>query len=144
MSDEEQDAVLQLLALEEQAEALSHSVLSDLTTLKVAKIKIQSAIKIPKLKPTKILTGDQAEFICNKVNAREKIVSKNIQKEMISNPDVNSYKNEMLKESDKKRDPVPMEEWSILSDHVKYVMHDESDVFHKLNIDLMNYRQTEI
>ena len=60
---------------------------------------------------------------------------------MISNADLNSYKNAMLKESNKKRDPVPMEEWSILSDHVKYVTHDESDAFHKLNIDLMNYRQ---
>ena len=28
-----------------------------------------------------------------------------------------------------------------MSDHVKYVTHDESDAFHKLNIDLMNYRQ---
>ena len=34
-----------------------------------------------------------------------------------------------------------MEEWSILNDHVKYVMHDESEAFQKLNIDLMNYRQ---
>ena len=60
---------------------------------------------------------------------------------MISNPDINSYKNAMLKESNRKRDPVPMEEWSILSNHVKYVMHDESEAFQKLNIDLMNYRQ---
>ena len=59
---------------------------------------------------------------------------------MISNPDVNSHKNAMLKESNKKRDPVPMEEWSILSDNVKYVTHDESDAFHKLKTDLMNYR----
>ena len=59
---------------------------------------------------------------------------------MISNPDINSYKNAMLKESNKKRDPVPMEEWSILSDHVKYVIYDGSDAFHKLYIDLMNYR----
>ena len=34
-----------------------------------------------------------------------------------------------------------MEEWSILNDYVKYVMHDESDAFHKLNLDLMNYWQ---
>ena len=96
---------------------------------------------IPKLKPTKLLTEDQAELICNKVTAGQKIDSQTIQKEMVSNPDANSYKNAMLKESDKKRDPVPMEEWSILSDHVKYVMHDESEAFHKLNIDLMNYTQ---
>ena len=33
-----------------------------------------------------------------------------------------------------------MKEWSILSDHVKYVMSDRSGTFHKLNIDQMNYR----
>ena len=34
-----------------------------------------------------------------------------------------------------------MKEWSILSDHVKYVTSDGSESFHKLNIDQMNYRQ---
>ena len=97
--------------------------------------------KIPKLKPTKILAEDQAKIICNKVNARQKIDSHTMQKETTSNLEVNSYKNAMLKESNRKRDPVPMEEWSILSDHVKYVMHNESEAFQNLYIDLMNYRQ---
>ena len=47
----------------------------------------------------------------------------------------------MLKESHRKRDLVPMEEWSILSDHVKYVMHGESEACQKLSIDSLNYRQ---
>ena len=34
-----------------------------------------------------------------------------------------------------------MEEWSILSDHVKYVTHGKSEVFQKLSINSMNYRQ---
>ena len=34
-----------------------------------------------------------------------------------------------------------MEEWSILSDHVKYVMHGESEAFKKLSIASLNYRQ---
>ena len=34
-----------------------------------------------------------------------------------------------------------MKEWSILSDHVKYVMSDGSETFHYLNIDQVNYRQ---
>ena len=34
-----------------------------------------------------------------------------------------------------------MKEWSILSDHVKYVTSDGSEIFHNLNIDQMNYRQ---
>ena len=33
-----------------------------------------------------------------------------------------------------------MKEWSILSDHVKYVMSDGSETFHKLKIDQVNYR----
>ena len=33
-----------------------------------------------------------------------------------------------------------MKEWSTLSDHAKYVTSDGSEIFHKLNIDQMNYR----
>ena len=81
-----------------------------------SKDNISKYSKTPKFKPTKILTEDQAKIICNKVNTEHKIDSHTIQKEMISNLEVNSYKNAMLKESDKKRDLVPMEEQSILSD----------------------------
>ena len=34
-----------------------------------------------------------------------------------------------------------MEEWSIQSDHVKYVMHSKSETFQKLSINSMNHRQ---
>ena len=34
-----------------------------------------------------------------------------------------------------------MEEWAILSDHVKYVTHSKSETFQKLCINSMNYRQ---
>ena len=36
-----------------------------------------------------------------------------------------------------------MEEWSILSDHVKYVQHDESDTLHNPNYDPLNYHLNE-
>ena len=49
----------------------------------------------------------------------------------------------MLHDISKKKDPAHIEEWSILSDHVKYVTHGESEAFHKLTIDLMNYRQNK-
>ena len=49
----------------------------------------------------------------------------------------------MLNESGKENDPAQIEEWSILSDHVRYVTHGESEAFHKFNIDLMNYRQNK-
>ena len=47
----------------------------------------------------------------------------------------------MLKVPNRKKNPVPMEEWFILSDNGKYVMHGKSEAFQKLSIDLMNYRQ---
>ena len=55
--------------------------------------------------------------------------------------EVNSHNEAILKEPNKNKDQVPMEEWSILSDHVKYVTHGKSEVFQKLSINSMNYRQ---
>ena len=37
-----------------------------------------------------------------------------------------------------------MEDWSILSDHVKYVRHDDkSETFHNLNTNTLNYCQNK-
>ena len=55
----------------------------------------------------------------------------------------NTYQKAILGEVSKKKDPAQIEEWSILSDHVKYIMHDESEAFQKLNIDSLNYRQNK-
>ena len=41
----------------------------------------------------------------------------------------------------RKKSPAQMKEWSILSDHVKYVTSDGSKTFNNLSIDQMNYRQ---
>ena len=65
------------------------------------------------------------------------------QKEIKGDLEVNSYKEVMLNEPNKNKGQTPMEEWSILSDHVKYVMHDKSEVFQKLSINSMNYRQNK-
>ena len=43
--------------------------------------------------------------------------------------------------NNKKKSPSQMKECSILSDHVKYVMSDVSEIFHNLDINQMNYRQ---
>ena len=98
--------------------------------------------KNPNVKHVKFLTEDKAEFICKEVNARRDINMKTIQQEMNSENliETNTYKKAILAELDKKKDPTQIEEWSILSDHVRYVTHGKSEAFHKLNIDLMNYR----
>ena len=46
-----------------------------------------------------------------------------------------------IEHNNKKKSTTQMKEWSILSDHVKYVMSDGSETFYNLNIDQMNYRQ---
>ena len=45
------------------------------------------------------------------------------------------------KHNDRKGRPGQMKEWSILSDHVKYITSDRSDTFNNLSIDQLNYRQ---
>ena len=41
----------------------------------------------------------------------------------------------------RKRSPAQLKEWSILSDHVKYITSDRSKTFNNLSIDQLNYRQ---
>ena len=55
----------------------------------------------------------------------------------------NAYQKAILTETEnnRKKNPAQMKEWSILSDHIKYVTSDRSAIFHHLNIDQMNYRQ---
>ena len=71
---------------------------------------------------------------------RKKIVMQN----MSVNTELdNAYQKALTTETEnnKKKIPAQMKEWSILSDHVKYVTSDGSETFHNLNIDQMNYRQ---
>ena len=99
----------------------------------------------------KFLTEEQAEFVYKWVNAGKAINTETIQQELkqeISKekPDIdteNTYQKVILGDVNKIKDPAQIEEWSILSDHVKYVMHDESEAFHKLNIDSLNYHQNK-
>ena len=97
--------------------------------------------EFPTYKPTKSSTEDKAKVTSSRVNASNEINNHTTQKEIIKDLKINSYKDAMLKESDKKKDLALMEEWPILSDHVKYVTHGKSEAFQKLSIVSMNYRQ---
>ena len=63
-------------------------------------------------------------------------------KSVNTEPD-NAYQKALLTETenDKKKSATQRKEWCILSDHVKYVTSDGSEIFHNLNIDQMNYKQ---
>ena len=45
-----------------------------------------------------------------------------------------------VKLSNKGRNPAQMKEWSILSDHIKYITLDKHKTFNNLSIDQLNYR----
>ena len=51
----------------------------------------------------------------------------------------NTYQKGIVPDIDQKKIPKLMESWLILSDHVKYVQHDDSDILHNLNFDSLNY-----
>ena len=99
----------------------------------------------------KVLTTKQAEFVNKELSTGKGIMS--IKKVVPQNKSVNTeldnaYQKVLItgtknkiEHNKKKKSPAQMKEWSILSDHVKYVMSDGSKIFHNLNIDQMNYRQ---
>ena len=46
-----------------------------------------------------------------------------------------------IKQNDQKKSPAQMKEWSILSDHVKYITSYGSKTFNNLSIDQLNHQQ---
>ena len=46
-----------------------------------------------------------------------------------------------IEQNDQKKSPTQMKEWSILSDHVKYITSDGSETFNNLSIDQLNHQQ---
>ena len=105
----------------------------------------------PWFKHDNIWTAKQAEFVnkelstSNNTISIKKIVTANMSEETESD---NPYQKALIagienkvKHNDKKKSPAQMKEWSILSDHVKYITSDGSETFSNLSIDQMNYRQ---
>ena len=96
-----------------------------------------------KIDHDKVLTTTQADFVNKELNAGKGTIS--IKKIVMQGKSVdteldNACQKAILTENDKKKSPAQIKEWSILSNHVKYVTSDGSETFHMLNIDQMNYR----
>ena len=91
----------------------------------------------------KVLTPKQADFVNKELNTGKGTMSfkKIIMQDNSINTELdNTHQKALLTANDKKKNPTQMKEWSILSDHIKYVTSDGSEIFHKLSIDQMNYR----
>ena len=61
---------------------------------------------------------------------------------MSQNDIENTYQKAILADVSKKN-TTQIEEWSILSDHIKYIKCDGPGTFHNLNIDTLNYHQNK-
>ena len=100
-------------------------------------------------RPNNALSKEQVEFVYKKVNAKMPIKTNMIKHEMAQEKLLkeqeldNTYQKAILAEVSKEKESTHIEDWSILSHHVKYIMHDESEAFHKLNINTLNYRQNK-
>ena len=84
---------------------------------------------------------DIVKITLSKANNGIEMNKKYSSNELTKGLEVNSYIEAILKEPNKNKDQVPMQEWSILSDHVKYVTHGKSETIQRLSINSLNYRQ---
>ena len=103
------------------------------------------------IKHDHVLTAKQAKFVYRELNAGDNIIS--TKKIMIpSIPEAteldNAYQKTLstgcetdIRSNDKGKSPAQMKEWSILSDHVKYITSDKHKTYNNLSIDQLNYRQ---
>ena len=103
------------------------------------------------VKDDNVLTAKQAEFVNKELSTGNNIIS--VKRIITPNPPEDTeldiaYQKTLIagienkvKQSDQKKSPAQMKEWSILSDHVKYVTSDGFKTFNNLSIDQMNYRQ---
>ena len=87
------------------------------------------------------LTEKQTDYVYKTVEEGNIINTKTMMYETVQNQDDNPYKkvvlNKVFREEDK---PPEMRNWSIFSDNIRYIQHEEK-TSHKLNIDTLDYRQ---
>ena len=84
---------------------------------------------------------DTVKITFSKANDGIEMNKKYSSNETTKDLEINSNKKAILKEPKKNKDQVPMEEWSIVSDHFRYGTLSKSETFQKLSINSMNYRQ---
>ena len=81
------------------------------------------------------LTEKQTDYIYKTVEERNIIDTKTMMYETMQNHDNNPYKKVVLNKVFRKEDISPeMRNWSILSDNVRYIQHEQKTP-HKINID---------
>ena len=114
------------------------------STIKYTKQRANNGIETDRKYSSEAINGIEKNKIHsletnNGIEMNKNYICNEITTDLIINP----YKRVILKEPINNKDQIPMEDWSILSDHVKYVTHGKSDTFQKLSINFMDYRQNK-
>ena len=114
--------------------------------------KISGTFKNFKNYGDRYLTEDQLRYVYKKVNVGKEINTETIKQEIGQEKSIkaeiddscdNTYQKVILNEVNKKEKvSTQMEDRSILSDHIKYVKHDDGlETFHKVNVNTLDYCQ---
>ena len=86
------------------------------------------------------LTEKQTDYIYKTVEEGNIINTKTMTYETVQNQDDNPYKKVVLNKVFREEDKSPeMRNWSIFSDNVRYIQHEQKTP-HKVNIDTLDYR----
>ena len=92
-------------------------------------------------KETICLTEKQTDYVYKTVEEGNVIYTKTMTYETEQNQDDNPYKEVVLNKIFREGDKSPeMRNWSIFSDNVRYIQHEQKTP-HKVNIDTLDYRQ---
>ena len=103
-----------------------------------------------RIKHDHVLTAKQTEFVNKELSTgintilTKKFITSSIPKETVVD---NVYQKTLItghenkvKQNDQEKSPAQVKEWSILSDHVKYITSVRTKTFNNLSIDQLNYR----
>ena len=92
-------------------------------------------------KETMCLTEKQTDYVYKTVEEGNIINTKTMMYETEQKQEDNPYKKVVLNKVFRKENKSPeMRNWSIFSDNVRYIQHEQKNP-HKLNIDTLDYRQ---
>ena len=108
-----------------------------------SKEKTDGKVNYIQNKETKCLTEKQTDYVYKTVEEGNVINTKTMTFEMVQNQDDNPYKKLVLNKVFREEDKSPeMRNWSIFSDNVRYIQHEQKTP-NDLDIDTLDYRRHE-
>ena len=113
---------------------------NDTTSFLPSKEKTGGKVNYIQNKETMCLTEKQTDYVYKTVEEGNIINTKTMTHERVHNQDDNPNKKVVLNKVFREEDKSPeMRNWSIFSDNVRYIQHEQKTP-HKLNIDTLDYR----